>query len=269
MVQANWQPTKAEDWKNFPSPARPWPSEVAWFEKYVLEKKKKGKVDVLILGSTVEFRSMCHKNDVNVYIADFSQNFYEILSKQPMTHRGAETFYEVDWRDMDLKKQFDLIFGDWVPGVLHTKDYDVFFKNIVKHLKDDGLFLGRECLRPESKPVDIEKVAKEHYEKYAEKYNFYNTSMQYIYSYGVDSKTSMWNMEAANGVLDMLYKKQLLKENDYQFFKDRLKCEKHKASIVVQKDFDHEVEKYFKIIAKHFGKEPSAPWYPIYVLGKK
>lgn len=84
MKIPNWQPTKVEYWKYLPAPARPWPSEVAWFEKYVLDKKKKGKKDVLILGSTVEFRSMLHKHKVNVHIVDFSKEYYNILSKQSM-----------------------------------------------------------------------------------------------------------------------------------------------------------------------------------------
>ncbi len=75
MATANWQPTKAEFWKNLPAPARPWPSEVDWFEKYALDKKAQGKKDTLILGSTVEFRSMLHKNGMNVHVVDFSKIF--------------------------------------------------------------------------------------------------------------------------------------------------------------------------------------------------
>ncbi|OGY46534.1 MAG: hypothetical protein A3A24_03785 [Candidatus Buchananbacteria bacterium RIFCSPLOWO2_01_FULL_46_12] len=95
-IKPNWQPTKAEYWKNLPAPARPWPSEVKWFEKYALAQKAKGFKDVLILGSTVEFRSMLHKNKMNVSIVDFSRDFYRILSKQPMTHVGQEKFYEAN-----------------------------------------------------------------------------------------------------------------------------------------------------------------------------
>jgi len=67
MDKPNWQPTKAEYWHKLSAPARPWPSEVKWFEKYVLGKKQDGKMDVLVLGSTVEFRSMLHKHGMNVY----------------------------------------------------------------------------------------------------------------------------------------------------------------------------------------------------------
>lgn len=140
-TKPNWQPTKVEFWQHLPAPARPWASEVEWFEKYAKEKKEQNKKDVLILGSTVEFRSMLHKHGMNVHIVDFSHKYYDILTQtQPerMKYTGAETFYEQNWVSMDLGKQFDLIFGDWVPGVLHTKEYDAFFTNIIKHLKDEA-----------------------------------------------------------------------------------------------------------------------------------
>ena len=62
-----------------------------------------GRVDVLILGATVELRSMCHKHGVNAHIVDFSKKFYDILSEQSMEYRGKEIFYEQDWLLMNLK----------------------------------------------------------------------------------------------------------------------------------------------------------------------
>lgn len=269
MVTDNWQPTKAEFWKNFPSPARPWPSEVAWFEKYVLDKKTEGKTDVLILGSTVEFRSMLHKNSTNVHVVDFSKKFYDILSEQPMQYKGKETFYEQDWRIMELGKKFDLIFGDWVPGVLDTKDYDAFFERILLHLKKDGLFIGREHLRPDRSVVDLEKAAKEHYAKYADKYSFYETCAPYMYAYKADPVTAAWNLSEIKKAIEDIYKKGILTEADHDFCVRALAVETHAASVMVAADFDVKVKKYFEIVAKHFGTEPTAPWYPIYVLKKK
>ncbi|MDO8581657.1 MAG: class I SAM-dependent methyltransferase [bacterium] len=269
MEKANWQPTKAEYWKNLPAPARPWPSEVAWFEQYALDKKAQGKLDVLILGSTVEFRSMLHKNGMRVHVVDFSKKFYDILSEQPMAYKGEEIFYEQDWRTMDLGKQFDLIFGDWVPGVLHTDDYDAFFKCILAHLQPDGLFIGRECLRPTREIVNLEKVIQEHYAKYAAKYSFYESSMQYVYAYRTDPVTAMSSIAAAKAAWEDVHEKGLLQKDDYDVFVKALSVEKNEFSVMVQEDFDRAVAKYFTIAAKHYGKEPSAPWYPIYVLKKK
>ena len=111
MKKVNWQPTKAEYWHKLPAPARPWLSEVAWFEKYALEKKSQGKLDVLILGSTVEFRSMLHKYGMNVHVVDFSKEFYNILTetqKDKLEYTGEEKFYEENWLTMDLEKEFDM-----------------------------------------------------------------------------------------------------------------------------------------------------------------
>ncbi|OGY46533.1 MAG: hypothetical protein A3A24_03790 [Candidatus Buchananbacteria bacterium RIFCSPLOWO2_01_FULL_46_12] len=171
---------------------------------------------------------------------------------------------------MNLEKKFSLIFGDWVPGVLHTKDYDTFFKNIRCHLKDDGLFIGRECLRPTRQPVDLEKVVKKHYQSYAKKYSFYQTSMHYVYGYKPNAKTAMWNIKAARQAVDQVNQKGLLAKKDYDFMVKALAIEKEaSASMMVQADFDRAVSRYFKIITKHHVKEPSSAWYPIYVLKKK
>lgn len=266
----NWKPTKAEYWRWLKAPARPWPSEVAWFEKYSLEKKAKGLKDVLILGSTVEFRSMLHKHKMNVHVVDFSQKFYNTLSKQPMRYKGKEVFYEENWITMDLGKKFDLIFGDWVPGVLYTKDYDTFFKNVIKHLNNDGLFIGRECLRPNRKAVDLEKVVKKHYKEYENKYTFYESSTQYAYGYRPDPKTSMWNVTKAQKELDKIFKRGMLKKSDYEYMTKALSLETDGSiSIMVKKDFEKEIKKHFKIIAEHHVDEPSSDWFPIYVLEVK
>ncbi|MFH1597963.1 MAG: hypothetical protein ABIB97_02740 [Patescibacteria group bacterium] len=266
----NWKPTKAEYWQYLPAPARPWPSEVAWFEKYALKKKEEGLKDVLILGSTVEFRAMLHKHKMNVHVVDFSKEFYETLSRQKMKFRREEVFYEQNWVTMDLGKKFDLIFGDWVPGVLYTKDYDKFYINIIKHLNNKGLFIGRECLRPNKNPVDLEKVAKEHYKKYASRYSFYETSAQYAYGFSPDPVTSMWNITKAQKALDDVYKKNLMEKDDFDFMTKALSFESDGSmSIMVKEDFEKEIKKYFNIFTVHHVEEPSSDWFPIYVLQKK
>lgn len=172
---------------------------------------------------------------------------------------------------MELGKTFDLIFGDWVPGVLHTKEYDQFFNKILEHLKSDGLFIGRECLRKDRTDVDLEKAIDTHYKKYSDKYSFYESSMQYVYGYRPDPATSMWNIEKSKKALEDAYNKGLFKkESDYKEMRDALAVEQEGSmSIMVKQDFEEEVKKYFTIIEEHHVKEPSSDWYPIYVMKKK
>lgn len=272
MKKVNWIPNKAKSWHKLPSPARPWPSEVKWFEKYALKMKKKEKRDVLILGSTVEFRSMLHKNKMNVHVVDFSKDFYDILTKtqrKRLRYTGKETFYHQDWLKMKLGKKFDLIFGDWTPGVLHTKEYNTFFKRTIAHLKDDGLLIIRNCQRPTRKLVNMDEVVKRHYKKYARKYSFYESSMQYMYVYRTDPKTHAGLLEESYKGIEDVYQKGLLKKKDYDFAMDALSLESGTLSSMVKSDFEKIVKKHFKILAEHHVKEPSSDWYPIYVLKKK
>jgi hypothetical protein len=269
MAIANWQPSKAEYWKNLPAPARPWPSEVAWFEKYVLDKKGEGKIDVLILGATVEFRSMCHKHGMNVHVVDFSKKFFDILSEQHMDYYGPEIFYEQDWRSMELGKKFDLILGDLVANVLQPNDYPLFFPRVAAHLKPEGLFINRHWVRPDRAPINLEEVARRHYQLYADKYPFYQTSMQCVYPYHADPSKVAWEPEEARAGLEHIHSMGLLRDDDYDFFLKALAVEKHPGSTMVKEDFEAENNKYFKIQAVHYGTDPGHEWFPIYVCAKK
>ncbi len=187
-----------------------------------------------------------------------------------MEYDGEEVFYEDNWLTMDLGKKFDLIFGDWVPGVLHTREYDTFYKQIQKHLKGDGYFIGRECLRPDRSQVDLEDILKEHYQKYSDRYSVYESSMHFIYGYRPNEE-DMWGMKIA---LDVLEEAKELgwfkKEKDYTEMKGALSIEQeNSASIKVKEDFENQAREYFDIVAEHHVEEPSSVWFPIYVMKKK
>ena len=268
MEQVNWVMAKAKFWKDMPAPGRPWPSEVEWFEKYIKEKKETGKTNVLILGATVEFRSLCHKYGMKVTLVDFSQEFVDIISQQPMAYKGPEKIHIQNWIEMDLGEQFDLVLGDWVPGVLNFKYYDQFWKNIIKHLKDDGLFIGREGLRPNRSILSLEEAVKEHYAKYSKEGNLYQSIGDYMYGYqaGADN---MGNMPAAKEEFERINGLGIVTKEDYEFVKRATAVEGANASMMVQADFEKYIQKYFSIMALHYGREHTAQWHPIYVLKKK
>ena len=89
----------------------------------------------------------------------------------------------------------------------------------------------------------------------------------HVYAYRTDPVTAMCDIAAAKSGLDEVGKSGLLRASNYEFFCRALAVEKpNSLSVMVQEDFERELEKYFAIQAKHYGDEPSAPWYPIYVL---
>jgi hypothetical protein len=130
---------------------------------------------------------------------------------------------------------------------------------VIEHLKDDGLFIARECLRPDRTKVNLVKVAKEHYKKYADKYSFYETSMQYMYASLPDSKTNVCHdLKGTQKVLDDVYKKGIFTEKDYIFLTRALTVESGTLSVMIKKDFELRVNKYFDIVKEHHVKEPSS-----------
>lgn len=273
MSLSNWILTKAKFWKDMPPPSRPWPSEVKWFEKYIKEFSEQGKKDLLILGATVEFRSVAHQYGMNVHLVDFSQEFVNIISEQPMKYGGPETVYIQNWLSMDLGKQFDLILGDWIPGVLQYNQYEVFFTHLVKHMKIGGLFIDRPGLRPNSDRIDLHKIRNgiiEHYEKYTDKCLLYTTICDYFYAFDADTEHNTGNLDGAKEAVASLYKDGLIKkQSDYEFLQRELEVEGANASVMIKEEFEKRwLEKYFTIQAIHYGDEHTAPWHPIYVLRK-
>src|SRR5689334_6478476 len=102
-VRSSWAGNKVNDWVNYLPPARPSRSELRIVNRYVEDLRRERKpLRVAILGSTVEFRSLCHRHGAEVTVIEFSRAHYRILSRQPMKYRGRETLREEDWRQMNV-----------------------------------------------------------------------------------------------------------------------------------------------------------------------
>src|SRR3989338_2394085 len=165
--QFTWAKAKAMDWKNYLPPTRPSTSELAVIEKYFVElinAHPKKIFKLAILGCTVEYRSLAHKYGMSVTLLDVSELHCNILSKQPMTYTGPETFLSMDWRKMETKEQFDIILGDLVVNMLNS----------------DGTFISRNWIRIQDNLSDFAAVVRFAREKYPN-VNFYVATAGSVY----------------------------------------------------------------------------------------
>lgn len=126
-------------------------------------------------------------------------------------------------------------------------------------------------MRPNRDKTNLEEIVKNHYEKYADKYSFYESSMHFVYSYSMDPETNMWGMKDAIAAIDAIFQKGLFKkEDDYHFLRHALSIEQEgSASIMVKADFENKVKEYLDITAEHHVEEPSSLWFPVYAMKKK
>ncbi len=254
----SWAFTKVHDWKNYAIPARPCPSELEHIEKEIIKLKNHGKSEVAILGSTVEFRSLCHKHNMNVTVIDFKKENYKILSKQPMIH-GPEIFMEEDWKTMSTDKRYDLLLGCTVLNVVGSKNIPVILENISK-IADIAIL--RTFVRS-SKLLDPKKVIAKNRKKHAHPYTAFGLDLYLCY---YDCEKESVDISAMFKGLKSLMKNKTLTNKEYSYFYSRLKHEGGNFTIPLREEIENKMKKYFKIINIKYAKEHFKNYYPLYFL---
>lgn len=134
--EASWD--YAEVWSKFPVLARPSEEELAYLE---MEIKKFGKnSNLLILGSTIEYRSLCKRLGIVPYVADFDKSIYDVLTNYSEEKFEKENFSKIDWLDIDYINKFDVIVGHRPYNVIGKNVLDKFFQRMYQALTPNGVF---------------------------------------------------------------------------------------------------------------------------------
>ena len=155
QIKGDWKVGLVQHWKYYLPPARASPSDLEFIKNKILEKISKydgdkSKVNVLVLGSTSEYRNLCGELGISCYCFDFSKYNHEYLGKE-VKNKPKEVFVEGNWLDgipKVLKKEdkglkgekFDIILADNVLNVTVRKQHQALFATISKLLKEGGLF---------------------------------------------------------------------------------------------------------------------------------
>lgn len=132
---ASWD--YAQIWNKFRVPARPSKEELIYLENEIKNKKPD---KMLILGSTIEYRSLAKKLGLFPYVADFSKSNYNVLTKYSKEKFDNEHFLEIDWLKIKEKNKYDIIIGHRVINVIGHSMLYRFFGRMYKVLKPNGIF---------------------------------------------------------------------------------------------------------------------------------
>jgi len=132
---ASWD--YAEIWDKFPVPARPSKEELRFLEKDIAQIPNE---KLLILGSTIEYRSLCKRLGINPYVADFERSHYEILTGYAQEDFSNEYFLETDWLEIEDKNTYDIIVGHRAINVIGKETLGSFFKKMYEALAPGGVF---------------------------------------------------------------------------------------------------------------------------------
>lgn len=161
MPKKQWTKSVALQWNLFLPPTRPSLSELAIFEKYLLQlKRRKKHATVAILGSTPEYRDLCQTYNVMYKCIDYSkQNF--VALKEYMCHKDtADNLIIADWRDMKFEDKFDLWMGDLFTTVTPIEDHERIWNNIKRHSKFGSKILCKVALRDDNHRLNHKDIFK-------------------------------------------------------------------------------------------------------------
>lgn len=142
---AHW--SYAELWDTYPIPSRPDSEELAFEENY-LTLLPPHDVSLMILGSTIEYRSLCKRLGIHATVVDFSRDNFDSLSSYSKEKFTDETFIESDWLAISYEDTFDFILGHRPFNVIRHDQLLTLFQKMHTALKKGGTFFCRGNVRP-------------------------------------------------------------------------------------------------------------------------
>lgn len=146
-------------WKGIQPPIRPSENVL----KYIFPKIPQGS-NVLILGSTPEYRRLCHVKNCKVTVVDESLDIYNNMTPL-VKHKGKELFIQKKWQLIHFIQEFDIILADGSLNMLSFDEVPIIIKNIQHALKPQGCFLLRIQYQHPSKFPDVKSIIRHWREK--------------------------------------------------------------------------------------------------------
>jgi len=267
--RSSWAGDKVNDWANYVTPARPSSSELRIVDQYLGTLKRTHKrLRVAILGSTVEFRSLCHRHAAHVTIVEFSRKHYRILSRQPMQHRGKETIREEDWREMKGNRKYDLVLGDLALNVLSRSDIPAVLQNVAHSLTDGGYCVLRTWVRVDDKKYRLRAVVAQHRRKTPD-VHFYTACMLHLHMCDYDFHKDNADYPAMTRRLYADYRADLVTKAEYEYCRDRWRLEGSAFTIPRKSAIERIKRRFFRIAAIRYGEDCYRRWAPVYILRAK
>lgn len=266
-----WNDNIAELWKKVVPPSRPAISELDIYSEYLrtLQKKVSRKLDVLVLGSTTEFRDWGYENNCNVFVIDYCREYYNKISKG-LKYKNAlncEKVFFTKWQDMTFNNKFDIVIGDLATGNVPFKKLNTLFEKVYLSLRRGGFFLGKSmCYNPnqELQPIKsvINSYTKLNIKDHPYTHIFYELAIHYI-----DPKTHIWNNQQMFNDLKQLYSEKQLEKRIF----DALSVVGSMNVNFVIPPYDTLLDigtYFFNLLETRYGKEAYSKNFPLYIFQK-
>ena len=271
-MKSHWNEDYADVWDKILPPSKPSQSEIMIYTDiaHKLKNKLKRKIDILILGSTKEFREWAYEEKMNVTIVDFSKKYHDNISK--LIDKNVikkEKLIIEKWEDINFQEEFDIIIGDSVIGNIAKEKHDEFINKISSALRNNGIFMGKTYLaQTRTKSKRIEEIINE----YKNEYYMYNPFSYLIYDLAmISTNNNVINFKKIYDTLLKLRKKEIITDKILDSFESikKLGEKGFKFYVLTIKEYELLLEKYMKITNILYGKDIYSKNFPIYIVENK
>ncbi len=266
----SWGKKLAKIWLNYVPPSRPSYSEMCIYTMHLrkIQKKLKKKAELLILGSTAEFRDWGYEQFLNVTVLDFSYDYY-LESSIGMRHRNLkEVLVEKKWQDMDFENKFDVIIGDLVIGNLKPKDVEDFLRKVSRALTKNGVFMTKSLFRKRGASKNLEEILIEYYTGYTHYHPF--TKMMYDLNFSCMNNSELLDFQTMWKKVTDAFRAGILKKDTYDFFsklgwQHNMKFQFYIPAIDL---WESMLKKIFAGYDKRYGEDIYSYDIPVYIIYK-
>lgn len=267
----NWGKKRAKASTYFVPPSKPSYSELCIYTKYLrkLQKKSKKKIELLILGSTSEFRDLAYEQSINATIVDYSHVYYKESGRTRRHRSRKEKFIHEKWQDMNFKNKFDLIVGDLVIFNLKSHELDGFLQNIARALTKNGLFITKSYFKNSKVVPSLESIFRKYYKSYSH-YHPFSVIVHDLYMYFLKGDKETINFKEIYASLKSLYSRGIIKKDILYFF-NKLQFPEIEADLYIPtfETWENKILKYFKKFKKEYSDDIYSKDIPLYIISKK
>ncbi len=210
---ASWD--YAELWDKFPVPARPSEEELQLLEEDMsgIDNEK-----TLILGSTIEYRSLCKRLGIKPNVADFERSHYEILTSYSEEKFEGENFLEIDWLNIEDENFYDVIIGHRAINVIGKEVLEQFFERMHRSLKPGGIFYCKGNILYDNESDRFDELISNWAFKEGRKYPLFSYIEVDLYFHTAD-RNGYVEYPKARAVVDKLIEDKRCPKEDYDLIK--------------------------------------------------
>ena len=272
MNNATWNNYLALTWDKYLPPIRPFPEELDIIKKYisVFIDENLRKPDVLVLGSTPEFRDILFEYEIMPVVVDFSKDNYEGMSAL-VRNRGKEVFIKSDWMEMEKcigQNKFDFILSEAAFNVvsrdLAKKLYEICFGL----LKDKGIMLIKEWIRFSNEKIELGKMLAE-YRKSINSRGFYSHLCIPLILHFYDYNNEKIVLKEFDYRLKKLYEAAVITSKEWETISIHGYQNVDLQLYIPQiSDFLNDMSLGGRLVNMHVIDKPNAQYHPIFVYGR-